>query len=146
MRNDDEAYLTDDDPYARRTPEARQPRMEPDRGTLILVLGILSITICQLCGPFAWMLGNEDMRKIRAGRMNPAGEGNTNAGRILGMIGTLLMVAGLLFFLVFMLFFAVNVGTSERLQPREYTVPSPSDGSPAEQGPAPKAPSPSAPR
>lgn len=66
--------------------------LEPHRGTVILVLGILSIVICGLLGPVAWVMGNNDMKEIRAGRMDPAGEGTTNAGRILGIISTVIML------------------------------------------------------
>jgi len=68
-------------------------RYEPHRGTLILILGILSLVFAGLIlGPIAWILGNADMKKIRAGVMDPEGEQQTNIGRILGMVGTLLNV------------------------------------------------------
>jgi hypothetical protein len=38
----------------------------------------------------AWTMGSGDLREIRAGRMDPRGESNTNAGRICGIIGTIL--------------------------------------------------------
>jgi len=41
-----------------------------------------------ILGPIAWIMGNNDLREIRAGRMDPEGESNTNAGRICGIIGT----------------------------------------------------------
>jgi hypothetical protein len=37
-------------------------------------------------------MGNNDLAEMRAGRMDPEGEGLTNAGRICGIIGTILMV------------------------------------------------------
>ena len=70
----------------------RRPRPDrystPHRGAAILTLGILSIVICSPLGPFAWVMGNTDMAEIRVGRMDPEGEGLTQAGRILGIIGT----------------------------------------------------------
>jgi hypothetical protein len=39
-------------------------------------------------------MGNSDLAEIRAGRMDPEGEGLTQAGRIIGIIGTGLMVFG----------------------------------------------------
>jgi hypothetical protein len=63
--------------------------MEPHRGTTILVLGALSLVMAQvILGPIAWVMGSNDLKKMRAGRMDRAGESNTNTGRILGMIGT----------------------------------------------------------
>ena len=64
--------------------------MKPHRGTLILVFGILGIVSCFPLGIAAWVMGKRDLKEMDAGIMDPAGRGNTNAGRICGMIGTLL--------------------------------------------------------
>ena len=69
--------------------------MKPHRGVLILVFGILGITVCGIFGPIAWIMGNADLNEIRAGTMDPSGEQLTNIGRILGMIGTILIVFGM---------------------------------------------------
>jgi hypothetical protein len=69
----------------------------PHRGVLILVFGILSIVVCQFLGPVAWIMGNSDLKEIRAGNMDPEGEGLTQAGRIIGMIATILLIAQCLF-------------------------------------------------
>ncbi|MCS6978251.1 MAG: DUF4190 domain-containing protein [Gemmatales bacterium] len=70
-----------------------QGRYEPHRGVLILVLGILSLFFFGIIlGPIAWILGNSDLKKIRAGVMDPEGEQMTNVGRILGMVGTILNI------------------------------------------------------
>jgi predicted Zn finger-like uncharacterized protein len=82
----------DDEPWIRRRLDA-----VPHRGGLILTLGILSLVCCGIiCGPIAWVMGNNDMREIRAGRMDPEGEGLTNAGRICGIVGTCLGIVGLI--------------------------------------------------
>ncbi len=99
---DDESYLTDndgDDEYAprsrRREGRSSGGRLEPHRGVLILVFGILGLVFCIIFAIFAWIWGNEDMAKIRAGRMDPEGEGMTQAGRVLGIIGCCLLILGL---------------------------------------------------
>jgi hypothetical protein len=69
--------------------------MKPHRGTLILVLGILALVACGLLGPIAWIMGNNDLKEMRSGQMDPTGEGMTNGGRICGMIATILFVVGL---------------------------------------------------
>lgn len=69
--------------------------MEPHRGVLILVFGILGIVVCGIFAPIAWIMGNGDMAKIRSGAMDPEGEQLTNIGRILGMVGCILMLVGL---------------------------------------------------
>ena len=75
--------------------------MKPHRGTLILVLGILGIVFCFPLGIAAWVMGKRDLKEMDAGTMDPSGRGNTNAGRICGIIGTLLAAAVFLLALVF---------------------------------------------
>jgi hypothetical protein len=70
--------------------------MKPHRGTLILVLGILGLVICGPLGIAAWIMGNGDLKEIDAGAMDSSGRGLTNAGRICGMIATILMILGVL--------------------------------------------------
>lgn len=70
--------------------------MKPHRGTLILVLGILSLVVCQPLGIAAWIMGNGDLKQIDAGTMDPTGRGTTNAGRICGIIGTILLIIGVI--------------------------------------------------
>ena len=61
--------------------------LEPHRGTLILVLGILSLVLCSFfTGIPAWIMGKGDLAKIKDGMMDPEGEGPTKAGMICGMI------------------------------------------------------------
>src|SRR5512136_2584568 len=79
--------------------------MKPHRGTLILVFGILGIVSCFPLGIAAWVMGKRDLKEMDAGTMDPSGRGHTNAGRICGMIGTLLASA------VFMLLFVLAVLT-----------------------------------
>jgi hypothetical protein len=62
------------------------------KGTTILVLGILSLIICGLIlGPIAWVMGNNAKREMEA---QPGvvwtNAGSVNAGRICGMIATIL--------------------------------------------------------
>jgi hypothetical protein len=89
-------------PYGERRDYGRQPYDDigrfgarrrdfmPHRGGLILALGLIGILVCGFAAPFAWIMGNTDIAEIRAGRMDPDGEGLTQAGRILGIIGTVL--------------------------------------------------------
>lgn len=69
--------------------------MKPHRGTLILVLGILSLVVCGPLGIFAWIMGSGDLKEMGAGIMDSSGRGNTQAGKICGMIATILMLVGL---------------------------------------------------
>lgn len=78
-----------------------QPRRdaEPDRGAIILALGIISITLVMtwciapvgaILGLVAWVMGQRDLGKIRSGRMDASGRGMTQAGWICGIIGAIL--------------------------------------------------------
>ena len=77
--------------------------MKPHRGTVVLVLGILGLVLCAPLGIAAWVMGSGDMREMDAGTMDPAGRGTTQAGKICGMIGTILFAISLVIFgIVFM--------------------------------------------
>ena len=87
------------------TTQAQTPvqSVAPHRGVLILVLGILGIVCCFICGIIAWVMGNNDMREIDAGRMDPTGRGLTQAGKICGMVGVILAIVAIALQLLFML-------------------------------------------
>lgn len=68
--------------------------MKPHRGTLILVLGILGLVICQPIGIAVWVMGSGDLKQIDAGQMDPSGRGLTSAGRICGIVATILLILG----------------------------------------------------
>ena len=66
--------------------------------TLILVLGILSIICFPILGPVAWILGNN---ALASGTVAPAQMGQVSGGRICGMIGTAILVLGVIGYIVF---------------------------------------------
>ncbi|MDY7010856.1 MAG: DUF4190 domain-containing protein [Planctomycetota bacterium] len=66
--------------------------LKQHRGTLVLVLGILGLVVCVICGIIAWVMGNNDLKEMAAGSMDPSGEGLTNAGKICGMISVILTI------------------------------------------------------
>jgi hypothetical protein len=78
------------DDYGRR----RGPRTA-HRGPTILILGILGLVVLPILCPIAWIMGNADVNEIRAGRMDPEGESMTQAGRVCGIVGT--VIYGILF-------------------------------------------------
>lgn len=69
---------------------------EASQATTILVLGIIGIVLCQFLGPVAWIMGNNELQAIDAGRRAPENRGTANAGRILGIISTVLLALGIL--------------------------------------------------
>ena len=76
--------------------------MKPHRGTLILVLGILSLIICQPVGIAAWLMGDADLKQIAAGTMDPEGKSLTQIGKILGIIAVVHMILGIVALVLFM--------------------------------------------
>ena len=78
---------------------------EESQATTVLVLGILSLVLCQILGPIAWVVGNKELAGIDAGLRPPQNRGTAQAGRILGIISTVLMIIGIAF-----LFFLLVVG------------------------------------
>ena len=85
-------------PPAYGPPPANHPQT-----TTVLVLGILSLVVCGVLGPFAWSMGNRALREIDASALSPqplGGRETVNIGRILGMIATVLLAVGLFFFVV----------------------------------------------
>ena len=67
-----------------------------------LVLGILGILVCPLLGPLAWVYGRRGEQAVDASGGLLAGRGLATAGKILGIVGTLLIVL-LLVVLAFLL-------------------------------------------
>ncbi len=86
-------------PYASPAGGYSTPTFQPSRnyrrahrGGTILTLGIFAI-ICNVCfipGICAWSMGSNDLNAMRTGMMDPSGQGLTQAGMILGIIGTIL--------------------------------------------------------
>ena len=79
-------------------PPPSQPMqpMQPHRAVLILVFSILSWVVCVIFGIVAWVLANTDLRAMEEGRMDPTGEGMTNAGKIVAIISVVLSIVGVI--------------------------------------------------
>lgn len=110
--DDDDVDEWEERHYRRDLPE--------HRGGVILALGICSLLlgcIGLVRGPIAWTMGNTDLAAMRAGRMDPEGEGLTNAGRICGIIGTVLGGVGLCFSLIWFASFAAVVANAPAGRP-----------------------------
>lgn len=90
--------------------------MQPHRATTILVLGILSIALCQILGPVAWAMGNKDLAAMNSGLMDPSGLDQTKAGKICGIIGTVLLILSVVFFIAYMVFAVVIIGATATQQ------------------------------
>ena len=77
-----------------------QQMLRPHRGGTILALGIVGLVCCFICGIIAWVMGNNDLKEMSAGRMDPSGQGMTNAGKICGMSSVIVQIVGFVFYLL----------------------------------------------
>lgn len=99
MSDQNRDYLSD---INRNSSAAQLPN-----GTATLVLGILSIVVCFICGIIALIISNKDIALYKA---NPElyAEGSYNnikAGRICAIIGIILQVIGLIVYIALIAFF-----------------------------------------
>ncbi len=84
---------------------------EPSQAVLALVLGIIGMVAFQLVAPFAWVVSHREIQAIDQGRRNPVNRGLAVAGKITGIIGTVLLALGVLVVIVALLgLFAVSRG------------------------------------
>jgi hypothetical protein len=86
-------------PYG-QAPMAYAP--DHPKATTALVLGILGVLVCGLVAPFAWRIGKRTVNEIDASHGQLGGRGTAQAGYVLGIIGTALLLLGLLFGLLVM--------------------------------------------
>ena len=76
------------------------------QATLALVLGILGIAGLTVCvtlfaAPFAWFIGAKAVREIDASQGAYSGRGEAQAGKIMGIIGSVLLILAVLVLVVF---------------------------------------------
>ena len=76
-------------------PSGYQPGYTPHRGGLVLALGLVGILTALACvglplGIASWSMGSRDLDLMSQGHMDSTGEGLTRAGRIMGIIATIL--------------------------------------------------------
>lgn len=71
---------------------------QPHRGALILTFGLLGLLVCFPFGMAAWSMGSADLRQMDSGLMDPSGRSTTASGRTIGMVGTVLWIAGFLIY------------------------------------------------
>lgn len=76
------------------------------QASTVLVLGILSLVLGLACGvgaimgPIAWVMGNKVIQEIDANPTAYTNRGNAQAGRVCGIIATVLLACGLIYIAV----------------------------------------------
>jgi hypothetical protein len=74
--------------------------VKPHRGGMILAFGIIGLVCCVIFAILAWVMGGGDLKEMAAGRMDRSGEGMTKAGKIIGMIATILQIIGIVIWII----------------------------------------------
>lgn len=82
--------------------------------TATLVLGILSIVVCFICGIIALVISNKDLEMYRANPENYslASYNNIKTGRVCAIIGLCLQVVGIIFYVIFIITVVSNLPAS----------------------------------
>ncbi|MDQ6642665.1 MAG: DUF4190 domain-containing protein [Actinomycetota bacterium] len=103
------------DPSQPAQPSAYQPPYQPQyqrvpdhpQATTVLVLGILGLVLCGVIAPFAWAMGNRVQGEIDTARGALGGRSSASAGRIMGIIGTVMLLGFVLFIVAMFAFFGL---------------------------------------
>ncbi|MCM6777316.1 DUF4190 domain-containing protein [Nocardia sp. CDC159] len=103
------SYPPSPPPYGHGYMPYRQ--QEHPQATTILVLGILGF-FCGLVAPFAWVMGRKALREIDASGGMLGGRTNVQIGYILGIVSTVLMIASIVFLVLYAIVMVAVVGTS----------------------------------
>lgn len=81
-------------------PPVGYPPPEHPQAVTAMVLGILGLVCCGVASPFAIWTGRKAMNDIDASGGRVGGRGQAQAGFIMGIIGTVLWVLAVLFYVV----------------------------------------------
>ncbi|MEU0507399.1 DUF4190 domain-containing protein [Nocardia sp. NPDC004278] len=73
-------------------PSYPHPPADHPQAVLILILGILSLVLCTLIGPFAWFMGRRALAEIDRSDGTIGGRGLVMAGYICGIISSAFII------------------------------------------------------
>jgi hypothetical protein len=115
---------------------------EPHRGQTVITLGVISAVCGGIamvgCSPLsvfglglgipAWVMGQRDLKKMRAGVMDARGEAQTRSGWICGIVGTILSILGILvlaFVITLEVFMFISIGSIRSAPATQRGAPAP---------------------
>jgi hypothetical protein len=75
--------------------------LKPHRAGTILTLGILGLIVCGPLCIAAWLMGDSDIREMDAGLMDKSGRSTTSTGRALGVLGSILWIIAIVYFIIY---------------------------------------------
>ena len=82
---------------------------EHPQGTVILVLGIAGF-FATICAPIAWYLGSKAQQEIAASGQHYSNEQSINIGKVMGMVLSILALAGIVLMIIIMIVMVVGYG------------------------------------
>ena len=88
-------------------PQVMMPPEHP-QATTVLVLGILGLVVAGILGPFAWYMGNKALAECATGMYTATDQ--LRAGRVLGIVGTALLIVSAIATIVMLIIFAMFLG------------------------------------
>ena len=81
-------------------------------GFLVPLFGLISlppaIALLGLLSPFAWFIGRKEMKAIDGGRRDPVFRSNAKVGMILGIVGTAILILGILFLILIIILLSTD--------------------------------------
>jgi len=89
-----------------------RPKENAPNAVLSLVLGIVGIILCSIAAPFAWRLGKGAEEAVAANPGRYSGKDMATAGKILGIIGTVLLGLGIVVAVIFIIAAIASAGSS----------------------------------
>ncbi|MFX0574077.1 DUF4190 domain-containing protein [Nocardia nepalensis] len=84
------------------------PPPDHPQATTVMILGILSLLLCQIIGPVAWVMGKKALNEIDASGGAIGGRSSVMAGYICGMIASILLILTILFIIFIVVLAAIG--------------------------------------
>ncbi len=97
-RGDDDDDDDDDRPSRRRRSRRGGGWSQPHRGVMLLVFALLGWVVCLIFAIVAWVMASNDLKEIEAGRMDPEGQGLTQAAKVVSMIACIVALVGVVLY------------------------------------------------
>ncbi len=90
------------------------PQWAPDHpdSTMVLLLGILGMAVCQVIAPFAWIKGARVKREIDESGGKLAGRSQVQIGYVLGIVGSVILGLYVIGFIGYLVIVVVAVSSS----------------------------------
>lgn len=94
----------------------RPPVPEHPSGGAVFALGLISLVIAGITGPFAWAMGSKARKEIAANPTAYRESGLLTAGWVMGIIGTIFLIVNvvivLVYFVIYLLIIVALFGAS----------------------------------